>query len=47
MQTIKKILCVIDPTTDAQPAMQRAAWLARQNEAELTGLRAITLALLP
>ncbi|MBT8079096.1 MAG: universal stress protein [Gammaproteobacteria bacterium] len=36
MHDIKKILCVIDPTTEAQPAMQRAAWLAKATSAELT-----------
>ena len=35
MQTISKVLAVIDPTTDSQPAMARAAWLAKQAEAEL------------
>ena len=28
-------MCVIDPTTDDQPAMRRAAWLARNVGAEL------------
>jgi len=35
MQNIKQIMCVIDPTTDAQPAMVRAAWLAGKTGAEL------------
>lgn len=35
MQETKKILSVIDPTTEAQPALQRAAWLARSTGAEL------------
>ena len=35
MEDIKRILSVIDPTTDAQPAMQRAAWLAEKTGAEL------------
>jgi universal stress protein E len=35
MQNISQILCVIDPTADAQPAMQRAAWLAGKTGAEL------------
>ncbi len=35
MQRIRQILCVIDPTTAAQPAMQRAVWLARKTQAEL------------
>jgi universal stress protein E len=35
MQDIKQILCVIDPTTTAQPAMLRAAWLAGQTGAKL------------
>jgi len=28
MQNISQIMCVIDPTTTAHPAMQHAAWLA-------------------
>ena len=36
MQNVKKILCVIDPTTEAQPALHRAAWLAKRSGAELT-----------
>lgn len=35
MQNISQILCVIDPTSDAQPAMHRAAWLAGKTGAEL------------
>ena len=35
MQDIKKILCVVDPTTSVQPAMHRAAWLAQQVDATL------------
>ncbi len=35
MHKISQILCVIDPTTDAQPAMHRAAWLAKNAGAEL------------
>lgn len=35
MQTISKVLAVIDPTADKQPAMSRAAWIARQAGAEL------------
>ncbi|MGI9219935.1 MAG: universal stress protein, partial [Woeseiaceae bacterium] len=35
MSDIKNILAVIDPTVDAQPAMHRAAWLAKQTGAEL------------
>jgi universal stress protein E len=35
MQNIKVIMSVIDPTTDAQPAMERAAWLAGKAGAEL------------
>jgi universal stress protein E len=35
MQKINQILCVIDPTSDAQPAMHRAAWLAGKTGAEL------------
>ena len=36
MHDINKILCVIDPTTEPQPAMNRAAWLAKATGAELT-----------
>ena len=35
MQEITKVLSVIDPTVDDQPAMRRAAWLAQQAGAEL------------
>lgn len=35
MHNLSKILCVIDPTTDEQPALHRAAWLARNVGAEL------------
>lgn len=35
MQTISKVLSVVDPTADDQPAMGRAAWLAKQTGAEL------------
>lgn len=35
MQNIKKLLCVIDPTVAEQPALRRAAWLARNMGAEL------------
>ena len=35
MDKISRIMCVIDPTTDDQPAMRRAAWLARKIGAEL------------
>ena len=35
MENIKRILSVIDPTVDTQPAMQRAAWLAEKTGAEL------------
>ena len=35
MLTISKVLAVIDPTADEQPALQRAAWLARKAGAEL------------
>ena len=30
MREVSKILSVVDPTTETQPAMHRAAWLARQ-----------------
>ena len=36
MHDITKILCVIDPTVEAQPAMHRAAALAKSGGAELT-----------
>ena len=35
MQKIKRIMCVIDPTTKEQHAMQRAAWIAAKAGAEL------------
>ena len=35
MQKISQILCVIDPTTDKQPALERAAWLAKKAGAEI------------
>ena len=35
MDKIAKILAVIDPTAAKQPAMERAAWLARNTGAEL------------
>lgn len=35
MQDIDKILCVVDPTTGVQPAVHRAAWLAKKLGAEL------------
>jgi len=35
MHKISRIMCVIDPTTAEQPAMRRAAWLARDVGAEL------------
>ena len=35
MQKLSKLLCVIDPTVDEQPALQRAAWVARSTGAEL------------
>jgi universal stress protein E len=35
MQTISKVLAVVDPTADDQPALQRAAWFAKQSGAEL------------
>lgn len=35
MLTISKVLSVVDPTAGAQPAMHRAAWLARKARAEL------------
>jgi len=35
MQEITKVLSVIDPTVEDQPAMRRAAWLAQQVGAEL------------
>jgi universal stress protein E len=35
MSEITKIIAVVDPTVEFQPAMHRAAWLARQTGAEL------------
>jgi universal stress protein E len=35
MQTISKILSVVDPTTVDQPALQRASWLAESTGAEI------------
>lgn len=35
MQTISKVLAVVDPTADDQPATRRAAWLASKSGAEL------------
>ena len=35
MHEISKILAVVDPTAETQPAMDRAAWLARHTDAEL------------
>ncbi len=35
MQDISKIMCVIDLDADAQPALQRGAWLAKCLDAEL------------
>ena len=35
MKKINRILTVIDPTSDAQPALQRAAWVAEKTGAEL------------
>lgn len=35
MASFSKILCVIDPTTESQPALARAAWLARHSGASL------------
>jgi len=35
MKEISKILAVVDPTTKDQPAVSRAAWLAKKNDAEL------------
>jgi universal stress protein E len=35
MRDVSKILCVIDPTAADQPAMNRAAWLAKAAQAEL------------
>lgn len=35
MQAFSTFLCVIDPTVEAQPALERAAWLASRTGAEL------------
>ncbi len=35
MRTISKVLAVVDPTADDQPALRRAAWFAKQSGAEL------------
>ncbi len=35
MRDLKKILCVVDPTSDEQPAIHRSAWLAQQTGAEV------------
>ncbi|MGI9271965.1 MAG: universal stress protein [Woeseiaceae bacterium] len=35
MREFKKILSVVDPTAETQPALQRAAWLAKSTGAEL------------
>lgn len=35
MQNLSRILVVIDPTVEAQPALRRAAWLAQHTGAEL------------
>ena len=35
METISRILTVVDPTVEEQPAMHRAAWLAEKTGAEL------------
>jgi universal stress protein E len=35
MQKINQIMCVIDPTTDDQPALARAAWLAGKTGSKL------------
>lgn len=35
MKKIHNILCVVDPTADSQPAIERAAWLAKNVAAEL------------
>ena len=35
MQNVSRLLCVIDPTAEHQPALQRAAWVARSTGAEL------------
>lgn len=35
MRKLDRIVCVVDPTTSLQPAVHRAAWFARQANAEL------------
>jgi len=35
MENISRILSVIDPTVDDQPALRRAAWLAKNCGAEI------------
>lgn len=35
MQNFSQILCVIDPTSSTQPAMERSAWLAEKTGSEL------------
>ncbi len=35
MNTLSTLLCVIDPTVDAQPALERAAWLGSRTSATL------------
>ena len=35
MKALSRILCVVDPTTDEQPALKRAAWLAQATGAKL------------
>ena len=35
MQQVSRIMCVVDPTTDQQTALQRAAWIATNTGAEL------------
>src|SRR5690606_42124953 len=35
MHTFSTLLCVIDPTVDAQPALERAAWLGSRTGARL------------
>ncbi len=35
MQKISRIMCVVDPDAEAQPALQRGAWLAGHLGAEL------------
>ena len=35
MRKLNKILCVVDPTSDTHPALERSAWLAEKSGAEL------------